>query len=84
MTWRIVLSVAEIGGLVVILAIFLTIIAKQLNSISATLAKISFGVRAVETMCAVIGPAVDRINGNLQDICSGLQEAATEAERLAR
>lgn len=82
MTWRIVLTVAEIAGLVIILAIFLTIIAKQLNSISATLAKITFGVRAVETMCAVIGPAVERINGNLADTNQALIDAAVSAERL--
>ena len=49
MTWRIVLTVVEIARSCGVLAIFLTIIAKQLNSISATLAKITFGVRAVET-----------------------------------
>ena len=84
MTWRLALTIVEIAGLVAVLALFLTIVAKQLNSISATLAKITYGVRAVETMCSVIGPAVDRINGNLQDIAVGLQDAASEAERLAR
>ena len=84
MTWRVVLTVVEIGGLVAVLAIYLSIIARLLNSISANLARITFGVRAVETQCAVIGPAVDRINGNLDDICTNLQNAAVEAERLAR
>lgn len=83
MTWRILLSVLEIVALVVILAIYLSIIARQLNSISANLARITFGVRAVETQCAVIGPAVERINGNLSETANGLTTAATLAERLA-
>jgi hypothetical protein len=81
---QLVLSLIEIAALVLVLATYLAVIGNQLQSIAATLAKITFGVRAVETMCAVIGPAVDRINGNLQDVASGLQDAATQAERLAR
>ncbi len=84
MTWRLVFTVLEIAGLVVVLAIYLSIIARLLNSISANLARITFGVRAVETQCAVIGPAVDKINGNLADTAQGLTEAAVAAERLAR
>ena len=53
---QLLLSLLEIAALVLVLAIYLT----------------------------VIGPAVDRINGNLQDVCSNLQEAAVEAEKLAR
>ena len=78
------LSLLEIGLLVIVLATYLTVIGHQLDSIAASLARVTFGVRAVETMCAVIGPATDRINGNLQDVASGLQEAAAQAERLAR
>ena len=81
---QLLLTLLEIAALVLVLAIYLTVIGNQLRKISATLAKITFGVRAVETMCAVIGPAVDRINGNLQDICMNLQDAAVEAETLAR
>jgi hypothetical protein len=84
MTWRIILTVLEIAGLVVILAIYLATVARLLNSISANLARITFGVRAVETQCAVIGPAVDKINGNLADTAQGLTDAAVAAERLAR
>ena len=84
MTWRIILTVVEIAALVIILAIYLATIARLLNSISANLARITFGVRAVETMCAVIGPAVDKINGNLSDTADGLTDAAVSAEKLAR
>ena len=83
MTLRIFLTVFEIGLLVGVLATFLNIVAKQLNRISANLARIAWGVRAVEVMCGVIGPAVDRINGNLVDINNDLTRAAAAAETLA-
>ena len=83
MALRVFLSVFEIALLVGTLAFFLNVVAKQLNSISANLARITFGVRAVETQCAVIGPAVDRINGNLAEVNSDLVRAAAAAERLA-
>ncbi len=83
MTLRIFLTVLEIGLLVGVLATFLNIVAKQLNRISANLARIAWGVRAVEVMCGVIGPAVDRINGNLVDINNDLTRSAAAAETLA-
>jgi hypothetical protein len=83
MALRVLLSVFEIAMLVGTLAFFLNVVAKQLNSISANLARITFGVRAVETQCAVIGPAVDRINGNLAEVNNDLVRAAAAAERLA-
>ncbi len=83
MTWRLLLTILEIAGLVVVLAIYLTTISRLLNSISANLGRITFGVRAVETQCAVIGPAVDRINSNLAETARGLSDAASSAERLA-
>lgn len=83
MTLRIFLTVLEMALLVGTLATFLNIVAKQLNRISANLARIAWGVRAVETMCGVIGPAVDRINGNLVDVNNDLTRAAAAAERLA-
>jgi hypothetical protein len=82
-TLRIFLTVLEIVLLVGVLATFLNIVAKQLNRISANLARIAWGVRAVEVMCGVIGPAVDRINGNLVDVNNDLTRAAAAAETLA-
>jgi hypothetical protein len=82
MILRVFLTVFEILLVVGILAFFLNRVAAQLNSISRTCAKIAFGVRAVETQCAVIGPAAERINSNLTDVISGLESAAVQAERL--
>ncbi len=84
MTLRVILTVLEIVALVAVLGYFLNVIARLLNSISTTLGKITFGVRAVLTQCSVIGPAVDRINANLQTTVNGLDQAAAGAERLAR
>lgn len=84
MTLRIVLSVAEILLVVVVLAYFLNRVARQLNSISSTLGRIAFGVRAVEQQCSVIGPAVGRINDNLAAGAAGLEDAAAGVERMAR
>ena len=84
MTLRIFLTVLEIALFVAVLGFFLNRITQQLVSVNKTLAKITFGVRAVETQCHVIGPAADRINSNLSAVAAGLENAAARAERLAR
>lgn len=84
MTLRVFLTVFEIVLFVVVLGYFLNRVAFQLNSICKSLAKVTFGVRAVETQCLVIGPATDRINGNLQAAASGLEDVIGRAERLVR
>ena len=84
MTTRVFFSVLDIVLLVAVLAYFLNRVARQLNHISSTLAKVTFGVRAVETQCAAIGPAVNKVNSNLAAAAAGLEQAAVKAERLAR
>jgi hypothetical protein len=76
-------SIIDILLLVIVLLFFLAWVARLLNSISATLGKVTFGVRAVETQCAVIGPAVDVVNANLTAAAGNLESAAASAERLA-
>jgi len=84
MTMEVVLTVGDILFLVLILAFFLNWVSKLLNSISKTLGKVTFGVRAVETQCAVIGPAVTEVNRNLAAAAQNLEQSAVTAERLAR
>lgn len=84
MTARVLLSLLEIAVLVGTLAIFLNIVARQLNRICATLAKITFGVRAVEQMVQNISPNTDRLNASLSEAASALNDVAGQAERLAR
>jgi len=81
--WYVAATVFEMALIILTLAYFLNRVARQLNYIAATLAKVTFGVRAVETQCAVIGPAADRINANLGEAAAGLEKAAVLAERLA-
>ena len=83
MALRVVLSVVDVLLLVIVLAYFLNRVARLLNSISGTLGKVTFGVRAVESQCAVIGPAADQINANLTVAAGNLDRAAAAAERLA-
>ncbi len=83
MRMQVALTVGDILFLVLILAFFLNWVSKLLNSISATLGKVTFGVRAVETQCAVIGPAVTQVNANLAAAAQNLEAAAMSAERLA-
>lgn len=83
MILRLVLSIVDVLALVLVLAFFLNRVARLLNSISGTLGKVTFGVRAVETQCAVIGPAADQINANLTIAAGNLETAAVAAESLA-
>lgn len=83
MATLIILTLLLVVAFIITLAYFLVHISGQLKGISATLGKITFGVRAVETQCAVIGPATDRINAHLSETAAGLASATSRAERLA-
>lgn len=80
----ITLSVVEILIVVVVLAFYLRRIAESLRATSANLAKVTFGVRAIETQCASIGPSVIKVNGQLRTIAGALDAIATKAEQLGR
>ena len=82
-TLLVVLTVFEILLAVVVIAVYLIRIAGHLNSISANLAKVAFGVRAIESQTAVIGPAATRLNEELEAITGALPEIAASAERVA-
>ena len=82
-TLVITLTVIEILLFVGALAVYLIWIARLLRSIASTLAKITFGVRAVDQQCANIAPAVTNINSGLQDIVGVLPGLAGKAEALA-
>ena len=77
------LTVLEILALVLALAVYLIMVAKRLRSIAATLAKVTFGVRAVEQQVSVIGPGVNQMNGTLEELSRVLPGLADRAERLA-
>lgn len=68
----VVLTVTEIVLFVGVLAYFLVRIAASLQRTSSNLAKVSFGVRAIETQCSSIGPSVTRVNEQLTGIAAAL------------
>ena len=80
----IVLSAAEILLVISVLAFYLWRIAVSLRVTSANLAKVTFGVRAIETQCASIGPSVVKVNGQLRTIADALDGIAGKAEALGR
>lgn len=80
-------TLVEVALVVAVLAFYLFRIAASLRKTAATLAKVSFGVHAIETQCAPIGPGVVRINGQLATVAGALDQLAalaneaTHAER---
>lgn len=66
------LSVLEIVLFIAAVAFYLVRVGDSLQRSAATLAKVTFGVRAVESQCAPIGPVVTRINGQLGIIADEL------------
>ena len=79
----IVLSGVEILLVIGALAFYLWRIAASLRVTSANLAKVTFGVRAIETQCASIGPSVLKVNGQLRTIADALDGIAGKAEALS-
>ena len=78
----ITLTVVEILVVVVALATYLIKISRSLHAIAANLAKVTFGVRAVETQCASIGPNVVSINEKLTVIAGAVEGLADQTEAL--
>ena len=62
------LTVIEIVLVLAVLATYVVLITKRLRTVSSYLAKISFGVRAVETQTSGIGPGAARLNSALRRI----------------
>ncbi len=76
----IVLTVLEILAVVAVLVVYLIAIARSLQRTSTLLGKVSFGVRAIETECAPIGPVVTTINTQLAAISGALAAVTGLAE----
>ena len=83
MTLLVVLTVIEILLAVGVIAVYLALIARRLDSIATNLGKVAFGVRAIESQTAAIGPAVVELNTELEAITGALPTIAEMAERHA-
>ena len=74
----IALTLGEVALLVGVLAGYLIAIAARLRSVSKTLGRVTFGVRAIETQTAPIGPRLREINGALEGVAAALQDVVGE------
>jgi hypothetical protein len=77
------LTVVEIALVIGVLAVYLALISRRLRVVSTYLGRLAFGVRAVETQTASIGPSVVRINKTLQEIDAALGPLAEKAHTAA-
>ncbi len=76
------LTVVQIVALVAVLAGYLIVLTQRLRSITVSLSRIAWGVRAVEVEVGSIGPSVTDINRLLteltEDLLPGVATMATE------
>ncbi len=84
MTLLVVLTVVEIVLFVAVLATYLVLIHRKLTSTNTNLARIAFGIRAVETQTSSIGPSVTSLNERLTDAAGVLGPLVEKAEHLTR
>lgn len=78
-----VLTVVEIVALVVVLAIYLLIVGRQLRSISSTLAEVTWGARAVERQLRAVESNIGQVNAALTDIAEVTPGIVRMAESYA-
>ncbi len=76
----VVLTLLEIVIVVGVLVAYLVAISRSLRRTTVLLGKVSFGVRAIETQCAPIGPSVLTINSQLAGIAAALGSVTALAD----
>ncbi len=79
----VVLTLLEIVIVVGVLVAYLVAISRSLRRTTVLLGKVSFGVRAIETQCAPIGPSVLTINSQLVGIAAALATVTGLADQAA-
>ncbi len=77
------LTVVEIVLVAAVLVYYLARIAASLRRTSVLLGKVAFGVRAIETQCAVIGPSVLTVNEQLAGVAGALADLTGLADAAA-
>lgn len=82
MALLITLTVIEIALVLGAVAVYLILIDRSLRTTATYLSKVTFGVRAIESQCAPIGPRVTQINRQLAGIAGGLGDLARLAGQL--
>ncbi len=79
----ITLTAVEIVVFLGAVVVYLIRITRSLRQIALHLGKVDFGVRAIETQTAPIGPSVVKINGQLAGIAAALAGVAHLAQQRA-
>lgn len=79
----IALTIVEVLLALGVLVYYLMRIVASLRRTSETLAKVGFGVRAIEKQVSAVGPAVERINTTLRTVADAAPTLAQRAEELA-
>ena len=67
-TALIVVTLVEVGVLVLVLASYLIAIAATLRTVARTLGLVTFGVRAIEKQTEPLGPVLKEINAGLEQV----------------
>lgn len=84
MTLLLVLAtVLEVVVVVAVLVFHLVLLDRRLRQLSKKLGTVAFGIRAVESQTAPIGPSVLRLNAVLGQIAGALGPLLSKAERAA-
>ena len=71
-TALIVVTLAEVGLLVLVLAAYLLSIAATLRTVARTLGLVTFGVRAIEKQTEPLGPVLRDVNAALEQVAGML------------
>lgn len=82
-TLLVTLTIVEIVLVAGVLVYYLVRIAASLRRTAVLLGKVSFGVRAIETQCNVIGPSVLKVNDQLEGVADALADLADLATAAA-
>lgn len=77
------LTIVEIVLVAGVLVYYLVRVAASLRRTAVLLGKVSFGVRAIETQCNVIGPSVLKVNDQLEGVADALADLADLATAAA-
>lgn len=83
-TLLIVLTVLELAALVVVLAIYLLVIRRQLHSVAKTLQDVTWGARAVERQLRGMRSNASNLNWGLEELTRLVPAATEKAQRYAR
>ncbi|MDQ6875880.1 MAG: hypothetical protein M3042_12580 [Actinomycetota bacterium] len=79
----VIATVLEVVVVVAVLVFHLVLLDRRLRQLSKKLGTVAFGIRAVESQTAPIGPSVLRLNAVLGQIAGALGPLLNKAERAA-